>query len=55
MLLRSAEHDHARKAVERCRGEAAIDYFAALPRRRWVRMRQSATVPQTILPGLMRF
>jgi len=35
--------------------KAAIDYFAALPRRRWVRIVQSATVPQTILPGLMRF
>ena len=35
--------------------KAAIDYFAALPRSWWVRVVESATVPETILPGQMRF
>jgi cytochrome c553 len=35
--------------------KAAIDYFAALPRRRWVRVVESSTVPKTILPSQMRF
>ena len=35
--------------------KVAIDYFAALPRFWWVRVVESATVPETILPGQMRF
>jgi cytochrome c553 len=35
--------------------KSAIDYFAALPRRRWIRIVESSTVPRTILPSLMRF